>query len=298
MTRPFPREGRPHRSDIKTWFQLFSLPRPLEYLVSVDHFPIWRRHIAWSKDDGDKLRDHMVQRYASNMVFMALLLSSDVAVLFSPSQPSETMRQNLVAGNYNTFDFWAGLFVCISMFLVFGSLLATFTAWAIVSSVSANNAHCVLRSSIGLFATQFPSRVIVMSIYSFFLWGILFMFVLLPMVWAIIIAVAACVLVIFIVSTYSALGRLVMHTSAMSSERIFELPEEESMLPFDLLNTLVVKANEKRILKTDVTVQYRGTRALQTNDMGLKSANHDIEEGNNTLHRKGQAQDISSYNSP
>mmetsp|Transcript_48576 Transcript_48576/g.146501 ORF Transcript_48576/g.146501 Transcript_48576/m.146501 type:complete len:234 (+) Transcript_48576:636-1337(+) len=231
----------------------------------------------------------MVQRFASNMVFMALLLGSDVAVLFSPSNPSEIMRQRLVAGEHGTLDFWAGLFVCISMFLCLCTILATFTAWAIISAVSGENAHCVIRSSIGLHATQLPSRIIVAAIYSFVVWAILFMFILVPLGWAIAIVAVSILVILHIVSTYSALGRLVMYTSAMSNDRIFELRTEETMLPFDLLETLVDKSEEERKAGTPVTEQYRREHVSISRNGALP----DLESGVELRQRKEKAQDSS-----
>lgn len=62
----------------KTWLSLLVLVKFREFFVTVDHFSIWRRHLAWANDDGKDLRTYMTQRYASNMVFMSLLLSTEL----------------------------------------------------------------------------------------------------------------------------------------------------------------------------------------------------------------------------
>ena len=257
MARPFDRHGRPLYMDLSTNWKLYSLPHIWEYFISVDHFAIWRRHIVWSKANGDKLRDHMTQRFASNMVFMSLMLSAEIAVLFSPSTTTEIMRQKLSNGDYHSYEYWAGVVLCISVFLVLCCLVATFTAWAMVSVVSDVNAHVVLRSSVGLLATQLPSRLIVMAVYTFFLWLILFMFILMPKYLSILITVLAISLLALIVSLYSSFGRMIMYTGAMGPDRIIPKEEEEKMLPYQLYATLVEKATESKANNISVTTQYR-----------------------------------------
>lgn len=267
---------------------MHALPRFIESFVTVDNFPIWRRHIAWSEHDGSKLRNIMVQRFSSNMVFMTLLLSSDVAVLFSPSNPSENMRIDLLAGNYHTLNFWAGLFVCVSIFLCLCTIVATFTAWSIISTISGNNAHCIIRSTVGLHACQLPSRIIVAAVYSFVTWASLFMFILVPLGWAILIVAVALLLILHIVRTFSALGRLIMYTGAMNDDRIFDVKAEEAMLPYDLLDNLVIKATAEKEKGTLVMEQYRREHVSIT----LDNIPTDMETGEGELrHRKEKAQD-------
>ena len=260
------------RTKLSTWKRLYGLPRWYEYFVSVDNFPIWRRHLAWSHHDGDKLRDHMTQRFASNMVFMALLLTSDVAVLFSPSNPSEKMRQGLLSGNIYDLNYWAGVLVCTSLFLIFVSLVATFSAWAMVSSIAANNAHSILRSSVGLYATQLPSRTIVLSIYAFYTWAILFMFILMPRVWALVLVSVFSTVLFHIFSTYSAFGRLIMYTNAMSRKRILTVREEEVLSHGELFDTLLDKAFDERSKRISLNDRYsRETIVRMTSIRDLES---------------------------
>lgn len=261
LARPFARHGRPLCVDLKNFYKFIRLPTCFEYIISVDHHAIWRRHMAWSKQDGNQLRDLMTQRYASNMVFMSLLLSAEIAVLFSPSDVTEQMRKRLVNGEYQTCDFWAGIVLCFSLFLVLSCLVCTFTAWAMVSAINNTNAHAVLRSSIGLFATQLPSRIIVVALYSFFLWSLLFMWILLPTACSFILTIFCVSLLAFMVSIYSSFGRMIMYTGAMSGEAIFDKEnEEEKMLPYQLYTTLVEKATENKAKGVSVTQQYRANK--------------------------------------
>lgn len=265
---------------------MLGLPRLHEHLVSVDHFPIWRRHVAWSRQSGINLRDQTIQRFSSNMVFMSLLLGTTVGVLFSPSKPADAMREHLFNSDYDSYDFWAGLLICFSIPLTLCTLVATFTAWAVVSVLSDSNAHCFLRSSVGLYASQLPSRLIVLSIYIFLIWMIIFLYILLPNLWAIIVTVVSAVLFGYIISFYSSVGRLVMYTGAMGNKRIFTTQEEESMLPWELYSALLERAKQKKgEANFNVVTQYRDYDPRTSSEQRVSAqpqssgAPQDVEEG-------------------
>uniref|UniRef100_A0A7R9WD00 Uncharacterized protein n=1 Tax=Pseudictyota dubia TaxID=2749911 RepID=A0A7R9WD00_9STRA len=170
--------------------------------------------------------------------------------------------------------------------------MATFTAWAIVSTISGNNAHCIIRSSVGLYASQMPSRFLVAAIYSFILWCVLFMFILVPFPWAISIVACTGFLILRIVSTYSALGRLLIYTSAMSNNRIFDVRTEESMLPFDLLETLVKTAEEEKKENVKVMEQYRREHvSISFGDTPPNTPPQDVEAGGELRLRKETAKE-------
>ena len=244
-------------SDIGRYRTFLSLPKASEFLISVDHHQIWRRHLAWCDRDGDKLRQAVTSRFASNMVFMSLLLSTEIAVLFSPSKPAQSIRQALDSLQYPSAYFWGGLFLCISIGLTLSTLLANFTSWAIIGAISAENAHAVLRSSIGLYAAQLPARMAVFSIYCFVIWVVLLLFEILPHGWNILVAVFIGLLFIHIVVFYSAFGRLVMYSKAMRTSQIFRGDEEDSMTPDRLSEELLKKAIEEREENTPLPLYYR-----------------------------------------
>ena len=75
-----------------TWTSLLGLVKAREYLVAVDNFSVWRRHLAWGMDSGEDLREHMTKRYSSSMVFMSLLLSTELAVLFNSAGVTTQVR--------------------------------------------------------------------------------------------------------------------------------------------------------------------------------------------------------------
>ena len=244
-------------SNIGRWRTFLSLPEASEYLISVDHHQIWRRHLAWCDRDGDKLRQAVTSRFASNMVFMSLLLATEISVLFSPSRPAQNLRQALESMKHTSAYFWGGLFLCISIGMTLSTLLANFTAWATIGAVSAENAHAVLRSSIGLYAAQLPARMAVLSIYCFVIWVVLLLFEILPRGWDVFVAVFIGLSFIHIVVFYSAFGRLVMYSKAMRTGQIFRGDEEDSMTPDRLSEELLKRATEEREEQTPLPLYYR-----------------------------------------
>mmetsp|Transcript_29443 Transcript_29443/g.70783 ORF Transcript_29443/g.70783 Transcript_29443/m.70783 type:complete len:539 (-) Transcript_29443:106-1722(-) len=262
--RPLPLKQRTSSKDTRrdythnTWTSLLVLLHIREYFVTVDNFSIWRRHLAWALSNGDELKTYMTQRYASNMVFMSLLLSTELGVLFNSSSITSSVRKELQDGQHWSLSFWAGLMIIISSLLTILSLISTFTAWAMVNSVNANNAHCIFRSSIGQYAAELPGRLIVCSIYSFLISFVIYFFLLLPIgIWSILLLVATVFLFVHIVSVFSALGRVIMHTGAMGDERIFTPDFEELLLPHTLHSNLLAKSKANLENKTSIVRQYR-----------------------------------------
>lgn len=104
-------------------------------------------------ENGGDLREYMTKRYASSMVFMSLLLSTELAVLFNSASVSSGVRDALAAEEHSSIQFWVGICIIMSAVFTILSLLSIFTAWTMVSSISNTNAHCILRSSIGQYGT-------------------------------------------------------------------------------------------------------------------------------------------------
>jgi hypothetical protein len=200
----------------------------------------------------------MTQRFASNMVFMSLLLSTELGVLFNSSHITTEVREHLRAGNHLSISFWAGFMIICSALLTLFSLISTFTAWAMVNAVDEANAHCIFRSSIGQYAAELPGRFIVCSIYSFLISFLLFLFLLLPFgIWSITLLVVSMALFMHVVAAFSAFGRVIMHTGAMGKARIFDPNYEAHLLPHSLHADLLNKAKANLANKTSVIRQYR-----------------------------------------
>lgn len=201
----------------------------------------------------------MTQRFASNMVFMSLLLGAEIQTLFNSSQITTQMRMHMRNCDYTEITFWIGVVIFLSVFLTLFTILSTFTAWGMVSSVSDSNAHCLLRSSIGQYVTQLPSRFIVAALNSFILWVIMYLFVLLPGPIGKVIFVVVAFLFFHIVVVYSAFGRLIIHTGAMGQKRILEPEFERALLPSGLHTSLLIKATDQQRKKTQAIAQYRSS---------------------------------------
>lgn len=267
-TRPLPLKQRTSSKDTRkdythnTWTSLLVLLKIREFFVTVDNFSIWRRHLAWAMESGNDLKTHMTQRYASNMVFMSLLLSTELGMLFGTASVTTEVRDQLRDGQHWSFSFWAGLMIIISSLLTILSLISTFTAWAMVSSVNENNAHCIFRSSIGQYAAELPGRLIVCSIYSFLVSFIIYFFLLLPVgFWSSLLLASTVFLFVHIVSVFSALGRVIMHTGAMGDERIFAPDYEEQLFPQTLHSNLLAKSKANLENNTSIVRQYRRKQA-------------------------------------
>jgi hypothetical protein len=242
----------------QTWISVLSLVKLREYLITVDHFPIWRRHLAWAMDNGSDLRDYITQRYAASMVFMSLLLSTELGVLFNSAGVTTVMRQALQHQAHHTMPFWAGVAIIVSAIFTLLSLISTFTAWTMVSAISDVNAHCILRSSIGQYAAELPGRFIVGSIYSFLVWFCLFIFLLLPAgFYSYLLVLFVMCLFVHTITAFSAFGRVIMHTGAMGSTRIFDKGYEASLQPHSLHANLLVKAKVNLGNKTSIIRQYQ-----------------------------------------
>ena len=179
---------------------------PQEHLLSVDQFGLWREHLAWSKRGGVELRALVIQRLSTNIVFLTLLTSSVIGILFSPSKPMDAVRTHLKNADIQSQDFWTGIFLCLTVFASISALYTSFTAWSIFSVISDENSHVLLRSSIGLYAAQLPVRLVSMVIFLFLVTMDLFLFLLVPISAAVTITVAFWLLIIHLTSTYSAFG--------------------------------------------------------------------------------------------
>lgn len=241
-----------------TWISLLELIKIREYFITVNHFSIWRRHNAWSMEDGKDLKAYITQRYASSMVFMSLLLSTECGVLFNSAAVTAQVRQDLVEAHWNTVSFWAGLFLIVSALCTILSLISTFTFTAMISAIDEANAHCILRSSIGQYTTELPGRLIVGSIYSFLISFMSFFFLLLPLgYFSICLLLLTVGFFVHVVSVFSSFGRIIMHTGAMSKDRIFSSKYEESLVPHSLHSNLLSKARCNIANNISIIRQYR-----------------------------------------
>ena len=264
-----------------TWISLLELIKIREYLIPVNHFSIWRRHNAWAFEDGKDLRQYIGNRYASNMVFMSLLLSTEFGVLFNSAKITTSVRDDLVEAHWHTTSFWAGLFIIISSLFTILSLISTFTFTAMITAIDERNAHCILRSSIGQYATELPGRLIVCSIYTFLISFMLFFFLLLPVgVFSIVLLLGTMFFFVHVVSVFSSFGRIIMHTGAMGKGKIFSSEYEELLVPDSLHSHLLSKARSNLKHKISIRRQYR-TKQSEIDRFLLDTEYYDHLCGNN-----------------
>lgn len=100
----------------------------------------------------------------------------------------------LESERYGDLKVWIVIVIAFGAFVTIMALVATFTLWGMISTISDNNAHVLLRSSIGKYA------ILVYTV------------------------VAAVVFFLFfdVVVPLSAFGRLIIHTGAMAERRVLE----------------------------------------------------------------------------
>ncbi|CAB9498938.1 expressed unknown protein [Seminavis robusta] len=234
------------------------MPRRLsDYVVSVDLSNEWRRHLVWSKKNGDDLKALVTGRYTSTSVFLSLLFSTEMAVIYSPSRPADEIREALENKEIHKVEFWAGLALCVSIFFSVSALVANFTAWSVFSSLSTENAPIVLRSNVGLYSAQLPSRLVVLALYLFFAVIVLTWWVVMPGEAAFFLTLGGFLVIVHIIQTFSATANLVMLTGAMANMPIIEEDEEVHLSPGQLSDILIERARLAKKLKVDVMKQYR-----------------------------------------
>lgn len=203
------------------------------------------------------LREALTQRFASTTVFLSLILGTEIRVLFSPSQPADDVRRALKAEESHTLEYWTGIFLCLSIFFSIAALVANFTAWGIYTVVGDENLKLVARSSIGLYGAQLPNILVLGVIYLFYIWVALFWWVIMPFGPALFLSVGGFLLIVHIVSTYSALARIIIDTGAMSAKRVLDEDKEDEMTPSELAEELLKRTREARKNAVPVNLKYR-----------------------------------------
>jgi hypothetical protein len=243
---------RPHRWKV-FWI---GLPKPVEHFFSVDMFSSWRRHQVWANRNGEELRSVVTQRFASNTVFLSLLTSTEIGILFSPSDPAQLFREKLKTHEIDSWGYYAGVFLCFGVFMSICALYTNFVAWGIMANIGKQNVHAILRSTIGMYAIHLPNRLIVLSIYLSFLSFIFLIGILMPKPGALLIAGLFVLVMVHVTSTYSAVGRIIMDTEAMGNA-VFTRNEEERMPPYELYEALLDKVKLARKANIPVNLMYR-----------------------------------------
>lgn len=196
-------------------------------------------------------------RYSSTTVFLSLLVSIEVGILYSPSNPANDIRQALSDNAIATPEFWTGIFLCFALFTSVAALIANFTAASVFSALSKENAPVVLRSSIGLYAAQLPSRLVFFAKQLFLVVVILSFWIIMPHLGAIIITVFAIILVMHIINTFSSMAKIIMLTGGMYHMNMMKEEQEENLTPVQLADVLLKRAQIARQCDCPIMGQYK-----------------------------------------
>ena len=260
-----------------TWMSLVGLLHPYEFFVSVDQTTLWRRHLAWAKPKGKDIRDYTTQRFASNMVFLSLLLGADLNVLFNSANLNTSIRTAMQEGEYN-LKFFVGVIIILSACSSVLGLMATFTAWGMISAISDCNAHSLLRSSMGEYVTSLPSRFVVASLYLFLLWFVLLIIEVVSGPAMYLLVGGVSYMFFQVVVSLSTFGRLIINTGAMGKKRILDPELERYLLPSGLHASLLIKATERSRRQMSVVSQYSSRTLADASER--TSSQHDSFSNN------------------
>jgi hypothetical protein len=263
--------GNAEREDFDqgTWISLLGLLHFYDAFVTVDNTHLWRSHIAWAKPKGKDIKDYTTQRFATNMVFLSLLLGADMNVLFNSATFSSEIRTAMLEEKYDSLRFYIGVTLLLGAIIAVLGLVTTFTAWGMISAISDSNSHCLLRSSMGQYVTSLPSRFVLAALYLFLLWLLLFIVELMSGPCQVIMISLVLYLFLQVIVSLSAFGRLIIHTGAMGSKRVLDPEFERQLLPSGLHASLLIKATERLRRKTSVTAQYKSPKRAETQGRGF-----------------------------
>jgi hypothetical protein len=156
-------------------FQCTTLFKPLEFYITADHFPVWPRHLAWSKD----LRSCITSNMSSNVVVLSLLLNAMLSFLFNFSDIPSQVRRDVYHSQYRSLGYYIGvLVICNNIFVTVYAMLTNFTEWGMVMAIAEENATPpLLRSPLGQYTMQLATRLVLVSLLVLFLvWCNLFVF--------------------------------------------------------------------------------------------------------------------------
>ena len=100
-------------------------------------------------------------------------------------------------------------------------------------------------------------RLVVAAIYLFLSFVALTWWVVMPTIAAFILSAGGLIMMLHIISTFSAIGRVVMLTGAMSELPIMPEDEEDKLNPYQLSDALIQRTRLARRMNVDVNRQYR-----------------------------------------
>ena len=136
--------------------------------------------------------------------------------------------------------------------------MANFTARTTFNSLSKENAPIILRSSIGLYAASIPQRLLVHSIYIFFLLCLLsFWEIANPTAVSMTVSLICVALFVFVIISFTSISRLIMLNGAMGHDEILSQDKEEKLSTKQLSDHLLKQASLAKKAKIPINYQYR-----------------------------------------
>lgn len=97
-----------------------------------------------------------------------------------------------------------------------------------------------------------------------------------PSIPAVVLSVGGVFLIVHIVSTYSALARIIMETGAMGSRRVLDQEKEDDMTPQELAEELLRRTRDARIKSVPVNQKYRDINKQYMESMRMMSSHTDF----------------------
>jgi hypothetical protein len=132
-----------------------------------------------------------------------------------------------------------------------------YIVWGMISAISDNNTHALLRSSIGQYVISLPPRLVVASLYLFMIWLALFFINIVAGPLRVVLALIILSLFFQVVVPLSAFGRLIIHTGSMAKRKVLEEEFEKELLPSGLHAALLIRAHDRRRKYTSAIYQYQ-----------------------------------------
>mmetsp|Transcript_8598 Transcript_8598/g.20698 ORF Transcript_8598/g.20698 Transcript_8598/m.20698 type:complete len:290 (+) Transcript_8598:30-899(+) len=213
-----------------------------DHFVSVDMSKRWRDHVIHSKKSGHELRQPITQRFSSSTIFLSVILAAEIGMITSPSDLSAEVREALGSSSF-TLAYWTGIVLSFATVIAIAAITANYSAYAVFAAISDENLHIIAKSSIGFYAAQLPTYLIVSVLYTFLATISLFWVLIMPKIVTAIITTWSALFFGYMISAYSALGTLVMSSGSMGQRQVIGTTIEDEMSPQQLSDELL---NRKR----------------------------------------------------
>ena len=98
----------------------------------------------------------------------------------------------------------------------------------------------------------------------------LFLYVILPTYVAMGLSICGSIVLVYIISTYSALGHLAMHSGVLSEERIDDKIIEDDMTPQQLSEELLRRTRASKKADIPLNLVYRSTKLSNSSTTGTR----------------------------